>query len=219
MRPGVQIEDGVAEVIAERDADRSVLGKHQDTLVLIRKTKLPFGADHPCGFDAANRARFEDRRLTGVSIDELGTDFCKGDFLSGGEVGSAADDRFGPGSGIYRREAQPIGVRMRGDVDHQSNRDVVPGTTNLLDRFDLGDRQRQTACEVLHREGDVHEFREPLQRNLHKTPDPVSCPSSSPARVQNCRGTGDHWHRDAGCRRYQASAGPDVRYQFQRQTR
>ena len=115
--------------------------------------EFQFGANHPLGDNAADAGGFEGFITAAVGVVKARTDLGKADFLTGGDIGRAANHfhngggcrpvrRGCTGAGVDLAEAQAVGVGMGSDLQHFADYAVSPaaGSDNFAD-LDAGHSQ------------------------------------------------------------------------------
>jgi hypothetical protein len=127
----VQVEDGIAHILAEGGAHRGIGRQYHDALMALGDTQLPLGADHARRFYAAYLRLFELQRLTAVSVYKLSADAGESNLLAGGDVGSATDDRQAFPPQIDGGQPEAVGLGMGLDGQNLADDGVLPAADGL----------------------------------------------------------------------------------------
>jgi hypothetical protein len=154
------VEPGKAGV---GDADRRVLRKLDDPLVIVAERELRRRAQHAVRFDAADDALGEGHLLAG----NIRADRRENALHARSRIGRAADDLHRAGAGFDDADFEPVGVGMRLGLDDGSNHEAVILAARVVDALhfetdagqrvdDLGERSRRVEVVEKPGEGEFH---------------------------------------------------------------
>ena len=164
VRLDVDVEDGVAEEVAECSPDRGIGLEDEDALGIGRQAQLVAGAEHA----VAQRAHL----LCALDPSAAGQDRAgqgDGHPLARCDVRRPTDDRqWLTIADAHGRERQAVRTRMGLDGQELADDDVLPVGAPTLDALDLHAQPREPVGKLLGRELDVDIVREPAQRDAHQ---------------------------------------------------
>ena len=159
------VDDRIVEPDETRvgDADRGVIGKLDDSRVIVAELELRRRTQHPVRFDAADHA-FGQGQLLAWNIR---ADRREDAFHARPCVRRAADDLHLPLAGVDDADPEPVGVGMRLGLDDGGDDEAVVLARRVFDRLnleadagqrvdDLGERGRGVEVVFQPGEGEFH---------------------------------------------------------------
>ncbi|MPN30655.1 hypothetical protein SDC9_178126 [bioreactor metagenome] len=169
VRSDLNRVDGVLfDIVAQWSADRPILRKNHQSVVVAAQSQLLRAAHHPGGFHAAKLAFIDDEFLAVLGVLEDSPERGQRHHASGVAIGRAADDLLDVSvSGVHLADGKMIGVRVRfaaQNLRHDHAGGNFADRRNLLD-FQSGHRQR--LGQFLGRLLQFNIVFQPIQRNFH----------------------------------------------------
>ena len=176
IRRQVELQHGIAQVVAQRHADRRVVGQEQIALVFLAQPQLAFRADHAGRLHTADLGGFElllrARPLVAVGVHQHGAGAGKGHLHHRQRsavavfvhVGRACNHALrGGGAIVDVHQHQPVGVRMGKDAHHLPHHEEfrVPPVADAVDGVHGQPGQRHALGQLLDRHGNVDVFFKP----------------------------------------------------------
>ena len=162
----LKVNDLVAHVVGKGGAHWGVIGKDNDTGMVITYTQLYLRADHTFRYDTTNTSGFQRLYLPAVGIEKLRPDLCEGDFLILRHVGSATDYLYTLAANVHCTQSQAVGVGVRLYPGHIAHVAVLPAA-DCGDFRHLNAGHSDAMGQFLNRYRYIAVFFEPGQGDFH----------------------------------------------------
>jgi hypothetical protein len=169
VRRNLELDHIVAKILAQRQANRRIVGQDHDPLMLRRQPQLFLGADHPLRLDATDDRRLKRLvlQLLDIRIDQPRARQCQRHPLPLGDVRRARHNRQPMLTGNDRRQHEPVGVRVPLDLLDLGNVDPIPLLSEPCNPLGLQPGQRQAPPNLFGTEIGRRQFLQPLHRYQH----------------------------------------------------
>ena len=143
----------------------------QQAAVVLGELELARRAEHAAALDAADLADLDAKRLGVVALArrrQLGADARQRHLDAGAHVRRAADDlQRLAAAGVHLADAQLVGVRMLGDLEHLGDDDAVERRRRRPQVLDLEPGHGQPLGELGGRDRRIAELAQPGFGELH----------------------------------------------------
>ena len=174
------LDHGIVEPhhAGDRFSDRRILGKFDDSLMLVGKPHLPFRTQHAPALDTSDPGCLELHAVAGNGCPHRGVHTLH----AGVRIGRPADHIEGLRSRVDGADLKPVRIGVRAHLDNVRHREWVETRSLVDDLFDFETDGRQRVDDPFDRGIRLEVLLEPGESELHRARPPARVGTSNGAK-------------------------------------